>query len=952
MMRFNLGDRRKPGAEATEDALSTYSASYQQNSVQVCLIRAPLLSLLSVDEGPVTLFQPFKSPLQGHLPGISAESQRKTLGCKIRSFGRPFAPGAAEIGAFKKDGEDPDAGLPPPNPLVLYTSPEDAEVQITIEVDPMLSRFLRDHQRQGVQFIFDCLMGLKEFEGQGCILADDMGLGKTLQSITVMWTLLKQGFNGRPAARKCVIVCPASLVNNWESEINKWLKGKCPCTAVADGAKEKVISKFTGFKYDRRSNVLISSYETFRGHMSRLEGVPIDLVICDEAHRLKNDKTLTAVAIQKLPAKMRLMLSGTPIQNDLNEFYALISLCNPNVLGDVSEFRRRYANPIILGREPDATKDQQNLAAERLAELSYITNQFVLRRTNTLLSKVLPPKINMNVFCNLTETQQTLYKEFANSATCRKIVNSDDPVMAKTLGAILNFMKLCNHPCLIKPGSAMKSAAADATLKRIHETCPWNANSRSSYPELSAKTLLLFRLLHNIRATTNDRIVIISNYTQTIDVFERLCKQCGYPCVRLDGTLSIKKRHKLVTTFNDPTSHSFAFLLSSKAGGCGINLIGANRLVLFDPDWNPANDKQALARVWRDGQRKTCYIYRFFSTGTIEEKIYQRQICKDGLSAMLVTDGANELKDALSGECLRNLFDYKDTTVSDTHDSISCERCTEGVGYVPQTPDFVEDDLLTWAHHTDLQTVPDPCLKRAIFDNNPPIDVPEGYKPVSFVMSCLVEFKDVPPPKKPEQPAPQVKIENKTEDKSDNADEADVKTENTTDKVNKVKEEAKAIEPTVAAETTPAKRGRRGRKPKAEAVTEVPQQPEAVAEAKEDATATTRMSTRSGRGRRKRNSVDATAQVAPESPKAKRKTAATAVAAKPERATRRSPRKAALEEANVDRTNTASTDVELGDVAAEGELTDGFITDNEEPVAAEDGDVTEAELTDMGDDSE
>ncbi|GBE60424.1 DNA repair protein [Babesia ovata] len=869
----------------------------------------------------------------GHAIPAVQESSAGAL-ARIRSLGRPFTPSGAEIGVYKKEDEDPEAGLPPANPLVLYTSPEDAEVQVTIEVDPMLSRFLRDHQRQGVQFIFDCLMGLKEFDGQGCILADDMGLGKTLQSITVMWTLLKQGFNGRPAARKCVIVCPASLVNNWESEINKWLKGKCPCTAVADGAREKVISKFTGFKYDRRSNVLISSYETFRGHMSRLEGVPIDLVICDEAHRLKNDKTLTAVAIQKIPAKMRLMLSGTPIQNDLNEFYALISLCNPNVLGDVTEFRKKYANPIILGREPDATKEQQNLAAERLAELSYITNQFVLRRTNTLLSKVLPPKINMNVFCNLTETQQVLYKAFANSATCRKLVNSDEPVMAKTLGAILNFMKLCNHPCLIKPGSSMKSTAADETLQKIHATCPWNASNRSCYPELSAKTLLLFRLLHNIRATTNDRIVIISNYTQTIDVFERLCKQCNYPCVRLDGTLAIKKRHKLVTTFNDPTSHSFAFLLSSKAGGCGINLIGANRLVLFDPDWNPANDKQALARVWRDGQRKTCYIYRFFSTGTIEEKIYQRQICKDGLSAMLVTDGANELKDALSGECLRNLFDYKNATVSDTHDSISCERCTEGVGYVPQTPDFVEDDLLTWAHHTDLQTVPDPCLKRAIFDNNPPTDMPEGYKPVSFVMSCLVEFKDVPPPKKPEQPAPPPKVEDKPEVKA-----AVVK-----------KEEANTNEKTEATETTPVQNGRRGRKRKADEVKEEPQLPDAGADRKEEIAEPIGMATRSRRGRPRKNSADTTAQVVAETPKSKRKRAAEPV--KSDRVTRSSPRKAASEADNTDRKNTASTECEDGDVAEEGDLTEGFITEDDETEEVADDEVTEDELTDMEDDSE
>ncbi|KAK1936024.1 putative DNA repair and recombination protein RAD54-like [Babesia divergens] len=818
MMRYLPPEKRRLGDGSTNETGLPNYGGYGSSGAQVCLIRAPLLSLLSVDAGPVTLFQPFKSPLAGHLPGVSAESQRKTLGCKIRNVGRPFTPSFSDLTIARREIES-DAGLPPVNPLVLYTSPEDAEHKVTIEVDPMLSRFLRDHQRQGVSFVFDCLMGLKDYNGRGCILADDMGLGKTLQSITVMWTLLKQGIDRIPAARKCAIICPASLVNNWESEINKWLKGKCPCTAVADSSKEKVVSKFAGFRYDRRSNVIISSYETFRAYVSHLDGVPIDLIICDEAHRLKNDKTRTSIAIQQLPAKMRLMLSGTPIQNDLNEFYSLISLCNPDVLGDAATFRKMYANPILIGREPDATDSQQKLAADRLAELSEITNQFILRRTNTLLSKVLPPKVNMNVFCNLTEKQKIIYKAFTTSATCNKLVNSGDVSTGKTLSVILALMKLCNHPCLVKPGGSIKSDVADKELREVHEQYTGITKNRSCYPEYSSKILLLFRLLHNIRRGSTDRIVIISNYTQTLDVFERLCKQCNYPQVRLDGTLSIKKRHSLVTTFNDPKSNSFVFLLSSKAGGCGINLIGANRLVLFDPDWNPANDRQALARVWRDGQQKTCYIYRFFSTGTIEEKIYQRQISKDGLSAMLVTDGANEMKDTLSGEYLRNLFDYKPKTLSDTHDSLSCGRCTENVTYVPQSPDFNEDELLTWAHHTDLQTVPDKFLKQSIFENEPPLEVSDNYKLVSFVMSCVVEFKDVP------TPPPQM-TEIKTE-----PEEQDVKSYQE-DEYTEVKEESNNVSPTRGgADKNVQQRAVKEEKP-------MPKEP-------------SRVSTRKGKGKRK-----------------------------------------------------------------------------------------------------
>ena len=169
-------------------------------------------------------------------------------------------------------------------------------------------------------------------------------------------------------------------------------------------------------------------------------------------------------------------------------------------------------------------------------------------------------------------------------------------------------------------------------------------------------------MLKGIRATTDDKVVLISNYTQTLDLFERMCNQEGWPCCKLDGSCSMKKRTKMVRSlpeayvlvlinrrmpatttfnfpylqvadFNDPRENLFAFLLSSKAGGCGLNLIGGNRLVLFDPDWNPANDKQAAARVWRDGQKKKCYLYRMLCTGSIEEKVLRSKLPRIKISA-------------------------------------------------------------------------------------------------------------------------------------------------------------------------------------------------------------------------------------------------------------------------------------------------------------------------------
>ena len=201
------------------------------------------------------------------------------------------------------------------------------------------------------------------------------------------------------------------------------------------------------------------------------------------------------------------------------------------------------------------------------------------------------------------------------------------------------------------------------------------ASGGSSLPigweAMSGKFAVVARMLALLREQTKDRIVIVSNYTQTLDLFTSLCRERGYPVLRLDGSTSIGKRQKLVKRFNDPTDNQFVFLLSSKAGGCGLNLIGGNRLILFDMSWNPADDKQAAARVWRDGQRRRVYVYRFMTTGTIEEKVYQRQLSKEGLQAVVETKaagGGGGGAAVMSLEELRDLFSYDPDTLSTTYD--------------------------------------------------------------------------------------------------------------------------------------------------------------------------------------------------------------------------------------------------------------------------------------------
>ncbi|KAL4440282.1 hypothetical protein ABPG75_003283 [Micractinium tetrahymenae] len=674
--------------------------------------QALLPRLLTVQQAAVVLRRPFKCPAPG-APAVSQALKRKLAArkafvpwgggkfvpLKLKAPPRDLLPEAElPAGAPAAPAAAPAAPavvLPPGvEPLVLWELPAGVEGQ-PVRVDDMLTQFLRPHQREGVQFMFECVTGLRSFQGQGCILADDMGLGKTLQGISLLWTLLSSPghplLGGEPIARRVIICCPTSLVGNWDSECAKWLKGRVRTLPLCESSRDEAVASISQFLSPRNPyQVMIVSYETFRIHAERFraEGT-CDLLICDEAHRLKNDATLTNRALDSLACQRRVLLSGTPLQNRLDEFYAMVSFCNPGVLGSPAQFRRHFEAPILAGREPDASEAEVALSQERTAELSALVNEFILRRTNTLLSQHLPPKVVEIVCCKLTTLQTALYCHFLESKATRTLFATQKA--ARVLSAITSLRKLLNHPKLIWDALQGSAARGEAPAKEAEgfEGCAAYF-SREMYGgrsgrggmspgwELqSGKFAVLAGMLELLRTCTSDRIVIVSNYTQTLDLVAQLCRDRGYPYVRLDGTTTIKKRNKLVKEFNDQSNkNQFAFLLSSKAGGCGLNLIGGNRLVLFDPSWNPADDKQAAARVWRDGQQKKVYVYRFMAAGSIEEKVYQRQLSKEGLQQVVDSKAGGKPAgpNLMSMEELRDLFSYDPDTLSSTYDGMVCQR--------------------------------------------------------------------------------------------------------------------------------------------------------------------------------------------------------------------------------------------------------------------------------------
>ncbi|WVZ73525.1 hypothetical protein U9M48_021822, partial [Paspalum notatum var. saurae] len=757
--------------------------------------RQPLIPrILSVSDAAAIARKPFKPPCQS---GYSENNEQLARRLSARKRFVPWGSTQTftvihnlpqSLAVASSNSTEKEEPLPPGiEPLILWQSDEcdkENSNSAVIEVDNLLVRYLRPHQREGVQFMFDCVSGSLSDDGiSGCILADDMGLGKTLQSITLLYTLLCQGFDDKPMVKRAVIVTPTSLVSNWESEIIKWLKGRVQLLALCESTRADVLSGIDSFlKPLSRLQVLIISYETFRMHSSKFERPgSCDLLICDEAHRLKNDQTLTNKALAALPCARRILLSGTPMQNDLEEFFSMVNFTNPGVLGDASYFRRYYEAPIICGREPTASAEEKKLGSERSAELSA---KFILRRTNALLSNHLPPKIVEVVCCKLTPLQTTLYNHFIHSKNVKRLI-SEEAKQSKILAYITALKKLCNHPKLIYDTIKSNNSGGSGFDDCLRFFPPELFSGRSGswtggggmWVELSGKMHVLARLLGHLRQKTNDRIVLVSNYTQTLDLFVQLCRERRYPYVRLDGATSISKRQKLVNQFNDLSRDEFVFLLSSKAGGCGLNLVGGSRLVLFDPDWNPANDKQAAARVWRDGQKKRVYIYRFLSTGTIEEKVYQRQMSKEGLQKVIQQEQAdNKMQgSSLSTEDLRDLFTFHEQVRSEIHENLKCSRCDRDVNSLLDGNGFElaatqhkasmqgvqdsvdiggfaeisgclqkmnsshhqigrpsEEDLGSWGHHCDPSTVPDTILQCSAGEE------------VSFVFTNQVDGKLIP----------------------------------------------------------------------------------------------------------------------------------------------------------------------------------------------------------------
>ncbi|XP_070690463.1 DNA excision repair protein ERCC-6-like 2 [Pempheris klunzingeri] len=552
-------------------------------------------------------------------------------------------------------------------PLTLSDVNED-------RVPHTINRYLRDYQREGIRFIYN-----NYIHSRGCILGDDMGLGKTVQVIGFLAAVLhKTGTwedikNNRPQFLQSqmtskqnkpnkvfLIVAPLSVLYNWKDELDTW--SHLRCVVVHGLRKEEELARVK----KGRTEIALTTYETLRLCLDQFNNIDWSAVVVDEAHKIKNPNSQITQAMKDLNCQIRIGLTGTILQNNLEELWCVMDWAIPGCLGSLGHFKNKFSDPIEQGQRHSATKRALATARKTVNSLVRKISHSFLRRTKALIKEQLPKKNDRVVYCSLTDFQQAVYETVLDTEDVMLLLRSSEKCDCKSGRArrsccyktnsegvqikemyfsyLAILRKVANHAALLQStaGTSKKQEKyVGAVCAKVFQKfpdfvqrCKDEAFEALSDPMYSGKMKVLQKLL-KYYLQRRDKILIFSLSTKLLDVLESYCMAEGLDYSRLDGTTKSKERVQIVKEFNS-SSHINLCLISTMAGGLGLNFVGANVVVLFDPTWNPANDLQAIDRAYRIGQCRDVTVLRLISLGTVEEVIYLRQVYKQQLQCSVV----------------------------------------------------------------------------------------------------------------------------------------------------------------------------------------------------------------------------------------------------------------------------------------------------------------------------
>jgi len=439
------------------------------------------------------------------------------------------------------------------------------------------------------------------------ILADEMGLGKTLQTISMLAYLRE----ARGVKGPHLIVVPKSCVGNWIKEFKKW----CPSIRAikmlfVKEERKKLLEEWLPLDKSgkRRFDAMVCSYEGLLKEKSKLAKIAWEYLVIDEAHRIKNEHSSLSKVVRTMSTRYRILITGTPLQNNLHELWALLNFLLPDIFGDVAQFDKWFSLEDESG--------QDNV----IRKLHTVLRPFMLRRVKKDVACSLPPKKETKLHIGLQPMQQEWYKRVLRKEA-HELNALGGPSRVRLLNILMQLRKVCNHPYLFDGAEPGPPFSDGPHL--------W---------ENSGKMMLLNKLLPKLKKN-GSRVLIFCQMTRVLDILEDYLRYVKYEYCRIDGNTPGESRDNQMEEFNAPNSSKFCFILSTRAGGLGINLATADIVILYDSDWNPQVDLQAMDRAHRIGQTKPVQVFRLVTEGTVEEKIIERADRKLFLDAAVIQQG-------------------------------------------------------------------------------------------------------------------------------------------------------------------------------------------------------------------------------------------------------------------------------------------------------------------------
>lgn len=514
---------------------------------------------------------------------------------------------------------------------------EDDDQPFVFEESPsFIHGTMRPYQLQGLNWMVSL-----HHNGLNGILADEMGLGKTLQTISFL-SYLK---HNKDIKGPHIVVVPKSTLQNWAREFEKWTPDfRIVCLAGSKEERQEIIrTRILPVDFE----VLITTYELCLIEKSALKKLSFEYIVIDEAHRIKNADSILAQIVRAFTSRGRLLITGTPLQNNLKELFALLNFICPEIFSDYADLES------FLHKDDESAGDDEEKSRKVVEALHKILRPFLLRRVKSDVEKSLLPKKEINLYVGLTEMQRKWYR-----SVLEKDIDAVNGLTGKKEGKtrlmnmVMQLRKVTCHPYLFDGAEPGPPYTTDEHLVQ-------NAG----------KMVILDKLLKNMQAK-GSRVLIFSQMSRMLDILEDYCLFRGYKYCRIDGSTAHEDRIASIDEYNKPGSEKFIFLLTTRAGGLGINLTTADIVVLYDSDWNPQADLQAMDRAHRIGQTKQVYVFRFITEESVEERMLEAAAQKLRLDQLVIQQGRTTQAKAASKEELQEMIMHGAQKIVNATDSM------------------------------------------------------------------------------------------------------------------------------------------------------------------------------------------------------------------------------------------------------------------------------------------